>query len=86
MAACNFTIPIPGDATETFNKAKAAIEKQGGNFTGTEQGGEFDVTVMGYTIAGSFISKGKDLAVTISSKPIFISCDMVESFLKGKLA
>ena len=67
-------------------EAKAAIEKQDGHFTGDEESGNFDVTVMGNTIAGSYTSDGKELAIIIDTKPFFIPCEMVESFLKTKLA
>ena len=86
MSVCNFFIPIPGEPAETLNKAKAAIEKQDGHFTGDDESGNFDVTVMGNTIAGSYTSDGKELAIIIDTKPFFIPCEMVESFLKTKLA
>jgi hypothetical protein len=86
MSACNFNIPIPGSPEETLNRAKAAIEKQGGNFTGNEQSGQFDVNVIGNTIAGSYTIKGNELAIIIDTKPFFIPCDTVEAFLKSKLS
>ena len=85
MSVCNFNIPFTGEPTATLNKAKAAIEKQGGNFTGNEQSGKFDVTVVGNTIAGSYTVEGNELAIIIDTKPFFIPCDTVESFLKSKL-
>ncbi len=86
MSECNFSIPITGDSSETFNRARTAVEKQGGNFSGNEQSGQFDVTVMNNTIAGSYTANGMNLDIIISKKPFFIPCDMVESFLKSKLA
>ena len=85
MSACNFKIPFTGESTALLNKAKAAIEKQGGDFSGNDQSGKFSVTAMGNTIAGSYIVEGKDMVMTIDTKPFFISCDMVESFLKSQL-
>lgn len=85
MSVCNFTIPITGDHNIVFSKARAAIEKQGGNFTGDDQSGQFDVTVMGNTIAGSYTVEGNDLIFLIAEKPFFIPCDLVESFLKSRL-
>ena len=86
MSACNFDIPFSGNPLETLDKAKVAIEKQGGNFTGDEQSGNFDLTVVGSTIAGSYKVMGNNLAIIIDTKPFFIPCDTVESFLKSKLA
>lgn len=85
MSACNFNIPFTGNPEEILNKAKLAIEKQGGNFTGDNKSGNFDVTALGNTVAGSYTVSGNNLAMVIDTKPFFISCDMVESFLKSKL-
>lgn len=86
MSACNFNIPFSGNPEEILSKAKATIEKQGGNFSGDEQGGKFDVTLIGNTIAGSYTVNGNELAIIIDTKPFFIPCDTVESYLKSKLA
>ena len=86
MSDCNFNIPFSGDPEEILNKAKAAIEKQGGNFNGDDQSGSFDVTAMGNTVSGSYTVTGNDLAIIIDHKPFFIPCEMVENFLKSKLA
>ncbi len=86
MSGCKFNIPFSGNPDEILNKAKAAIEKQGGQFTGDGQSGKFDVSAMGNTIAGSYTVNGNDLSIVIDNKPFFIPCDMVEGFLKSKLA
>jgi hypothetical protein len=85
MSACKFNIPFSGNPDEILNKAKATIEKQGGNFTGDAQAGKFDVSAMGNSIAGSYTVNGNELSIVIDSKPFFIPCDMVEGFLKSKL-
>jgi hypothetical protein len=41
---------------------------------------------VGSTIAGSYRVMGNNLAIIIDTKPFFIPCDTVESFLKSKLA
>ena len=71
MSVCNFNIPFSGDPAEKLGKVRAEIEKQGGNFTGDEQSGKFDVTVMGNTVAGSYSSDGKNLSIIIDKKPFF---------------
>jgi hypothetical protein len=86
MSACKFNIPFSGSAEEILNKAKATVEKQGGEFKGNNETGSFHVSAMGNTIAGSYAVTGNDIEMTIDTKPFFISCDMVESFLKSKLA
>lgn len=82
--ACRFKIPFSGPAPQVLNRARTAVEGQGGTFTGTETSGEFQVSVMG-SIKGSYTVMGNDLDIAIDSKPLFVSCGMIESFLKSKL-
>ena len=85
--ACNFTIPFSGNANDILSKAKAAIQGQGGSLTGNETAGDFDVSVFGNTIRGSYsIAAGNNLDIVIESKPFLIPCSTIESFLKNKLA
>ena len=85
MAACQFSIPFTGSPSEVINKAKAALQSQGGNFEGNEQGGNFDVTVFGSTIKGSFTVAGQNLEMIIDSKPFLLPCSTIESFLRNQL-
>lgn len=86
MADCNFSIPFSGSAEEVYQKAKAAVEKQAGNFSGDHQQGSFDVALMGNRIAGEYMVAGQDLQVTIHEKPFFVPCNAIESFLSKQLA
>jgi hypothetical protein len=83
MADCSFTIPFGQDASVLLNKIRSAIEKQGGTFDGDSTSGTFSVKVMG-TISGSYTIGGNNLTVTISSKPMFISCGQIESFMRAQ--
>ncbi len=85
MSDCNFKIPFTGSIEDTLNKAKSAVESQGGNFTRTETGGAFDVNILGNAIAGSYILHEQMLEMTILSKPFFIPCSTIESFLIKQL-
>jgi hypothetical protein len=85
MSACNFIIPFSGESKEILDKAKATIEKQGGNFTGDELSGNFDITLAGNTVKGSYTVTGNELTIIIDTKPFFVPCDMIESYLKSKL-
>lgn len=86
MSECNFSIPFTGTAEEVYGKAKAAVEKQGGSFSGDQQQGSFDVALMGNRIAGDYIVAGQDLQVSIHEKPFFVPCNAIESFLSKQLA
>lgn len=85
MSACNFDIPFSGDANFILAKAKTAVESQNGSFTGDESRGDFDVSVFGNTIAGSYIVNGQNLSIVINSKPFLIPCSTIQSFLTSKL-
>ena len=80
--ACNFSITFPGPATRILEKAKSAIEGQGGNFSGDLSSGTFSVKVMG-SISGSYTITGQVMNINIDSKPIFIGCGQIESFMKS---
>ena len=86
MSACNFTIPFSGDAEAILRKAKSAVESQGGNFAGDPSAGNFDVSVFGNTIAGSYNVNGQSLDITIDSKPFLVPCSTIESFLTKQLS
>ncbi len=85
MAACNFSIPFTGDALQVLNKARSTVQSQGGNFNGDINGGTFNVTVFGNTIAGSYFVTGQNMDIVIDSKPFLIPCSTIESFLKGQI-
>ena len=81
MADCTFQIPFKGDPSSVLNKARSAVHSQGGNFTGDEISGVFDVSVFGNKIAGSYNVSGQLLNLIIDSKPFMVPCSMIESFL-----
>lgn len=85
MSECKFSIPFPGNSTEVLNKAKAAVEKQGGKFNGNDHSGNFDVSVFGNSIAGSYEVSEQQLHITIHNKPFIIPCNAIESFLTKQL-
>ena len=85
MSGCKFNIPFSGSAEEILAKAKSAIESQGGNFTGDLTAGNFDVSLLSNTIAGNYSVEGQNLQLNIDSKPVFLPCNAIESFLIKKL-
>ncbi len=85
MSACNFTIPFSKSVTEILEKAKKTIESQNGTFTGDESAGNFDVSIFGNTVIGSYAVNGQDLNIDITEKPFLVPCSMIESYLKNNL-
>ena len=85
MSECNFIIPFAGEATIVLEKAKKAVEKQSGNFTGDTSQGNFDVSLFGQAIVGTYTVTGNDLNIVIESKPFMVPCNAIESFLKSQI-
>lgn len=83
--ACNFSIPISNDPEQVLNKARSAVQGQGGNFEGDTESGKFDVSVFGNKIVGFYRVTDSALSITITDKPFMISCGMIESYLKGQI-
>lgn len=84
MSNCSFSIPFTGSADDIFNRAKAAVEKQGGSFSGDASGGNFTISVFG-TINGSYSVSGQQLNIDIHDKPMMIPCAAIENALKSQL-
>ncbi len=85
MAACNFTLPFSGDAETVLDKAKKAVEKQSGSFTGDTSMGNFSVSFFGQEIIGTYTVAGSDLNIVIDSKPFMVPCNAIENFLKSQI-
>jgi len=83
--ACNFSIPFSGSPVDVLNRAKSAVNSQGGVFQGDVKTGSFDISVMGSSIRGSYVVVGQDLNITIDSKPFLIPCNTIEGFLRSQL-
>ncbi|MBC7936728.1 MAG: hypothetical protein H7Y86_15360 [Rhizobacter sp.] len=85
MAACTFTIPFSGSAETVLDKAKKAVEKQSGTFSGDASQGNFSVSFFGQEIVGGYTVTGNDLNIVIESKPFMVPCSAIESFLKSQI-
>ena len=84
MSKCNFSISFSGSAEEVYQKAKAAVERQGGNFNGDASSGSFSINVFG-TISGSYAVSGNQLNISIEDKPMMIPCGAIENVLKSQI-
>lgn len=85
MAACKFIIPYTGSAEETLSRAKSLMQSQGGTFEGDTTGGNFQVSVFGSTITGSYTVAGQDMTIIIEDKPFLVPCSTIEGFLRNQL-
>jgi hypothetical protein len=85
MSKCNFSISFSGTPADVYNKAKSAVEKQGGSFSGDMNGGSFRLNVFG-AISGSYTVAGQQLQITIDDKPMMIPCSAIENVLKSQIS
>jgi hypothetical protein len=85
MSKCNFSIDFSGSAEGIYNKAKAAVEKQGGTFNGDSNSGRFSINVFG-NITGSYTVSGNQLLIVIEDKPMMIPCAAIENALKSQIS
>jgi hypothetical protein len=83
--ACQFSIPFSGTSVDVLNRAKSAVQNQGGAFKGDQRSGAFQVNVLGSAIKGSYTVSGQELNITIESKPFLIPCNTIENFLRNQI-
>jgi hypothetical protein len=86
MSDCQFNIPFTGTPESVIQKARAAVEGQGGRFEGSTDAGSFEVSVFGNSLAGSYKTTGQQLEIIIHSKPFIIPCSAIESFLTKQIS
>jgi hypothetical protein len=84
MSSCRFTINFSLPVQEIIDKARSAIVGQGGVFNGDVSSGNFSVQFLG-SIAGEYTISGHEMNINITSKPMFISCSQIESFMRNQL-
>jgi hypothetical protein len=85
MDECSFKFNIGSNPAETINKVKMQIEKEGGNFTGNETEGNFNLPTPVGAIEGNYSVNGNELKIEISKKPAILPCSMIESELEKRL-
>jgi hypothetical protein len=85
MAKCNFSLPFSGPASAIIAKAKKSIEDQGGSFHGDDISGSFSVNSPVGGVYATYLIEGQNLNVAVTKKPIVLSCDKIEEFLRKQL-
>lgn len=85
MSACNFSLPFSGTPDEILRKSRELMERKGGSFSGDDQKGSFEITIIGCTISGSYVVVAEALVIDIENKPFFIPCETVETYLRDRL-
>ncbi|MDB5110173.1 MAG: hypothetical protein JWR67_1287 [Mucilaginibacter sp.] len=82
---CNFNITFTETVADFVTKIKTRIEGANGSFQGDETSGEFSVPTPIGKIEGNYSITGQDAAITITRKPILISCHAIEEYTNKSL-
>ena len=82
---CNFSFPFSGSAESVLDRARNAVQGQGGAFVGDQSSGTFQVSVFGSAIKGSYQINGQVLNIKIDSKPFIVPCSTIEGFLRNQI-
>jgi len=86
MANCNFKIPFDAAPKEVLATAKKTMEKYHGSFEGDVHSGHFRVPVGIGDIEGSYTITGHVMDITITKKPLIVTCSVIEKQLKKYMA
>ena len=81
-----FTINFTGDAAQLVAKAKTEIEAQDGTVTGDTNSGTISISlpIVG-KIEGTYKIKGQEIVITLTQKPQFVPCGMIEGKIREAL-
>lgn len=81
MAKCDFKVNFSGSAQELFDKVKALIQENNGTVHGGPTSGSFSVR----SITGTYSVSGQTVRIIITKKPFFISCSLIEKFVRSNV-
>ena len=79
MAKHSFSVPFSGTSQDIVAKAKAAIEKAGGQFNGNDGSGDFSVPTPAGTVKGKYAVAAQSFSVDITDKPFIVPGSTIES-------
>lgn len=86
MAACKFSLLLNEPAENVIEKAQKMVVSNGGQFNGDSSGGDFELSIFGSKIAGTYLISSGYMNIEITSKPFLIPCASLEGFLQMQLA
>lgn len=85
MRDCAFTIEFSGNADALVRKAKAALDAAGGTLDGDARSGDFAVKAGMISVSGSYQVEGTMMAVSITKKPVMLTCGRIEKEVRKYL-
>jgi len=82
---CRFTIPYSGPSDELVTRARSEIQGAGGSFAGDALHGNFEVKSPIGMIRGTYVLEANEISITITKKPLLVSCGRIERELREVL-
>lgn len=79
---CKFTIPYTMNIYELMELGIKEASDHEGHFNGNINSGDFNIAALGGRFVGYYSVNKNTINVTISSKPFFVPCFAIESFLR----
>ena len=87
MRSCDpFDVPVPGDLKSTLERVQTTIVGEGGQFAGDDVAGRFSGTSPLGPIEGRYTIQGESIRITITSKPMFVTCGAIEARIRQYFA
>lgn len=80
---CQFNIAFHANAESLIRRARQEIERTGGVFTGDTTQGTFKAKTPIGSIAGAYTITGQVITLSITKKPLLLSCRRIEKELAG---
>lgn len=81
MSKCNFSIDFTDSVEVLIQKAQSAITGAGGSFSGDAASGGFIIPTPVGKVTGSYAVESQVFHVSIEDKPIFLTCNKLETEL-----
>jgi hypothetical protein len=85
MAKCSISIDFSSPADQLVAQAQSAITGAGGQFSGNMQNGSFSISTPLGSVKGLYRIATQQINIDITDKPMFVSCDRIESELRKYL-
>ena len=77
--AHSFSVNFTGPALETLAKARGAIEKGGGTFSGDDKKGDFVVNTPAGKVKGTYAINEQTFTVNVTDKPFIVPASAIEA-------
>ncbi|HEX8332897.1 MAG TPA: hypothetical protein VF622_09755 [Segetibacter sp.] len=80
---CQFSLPLQGDPQSLLRRAESEIVSKGGAFNGDSSQGNFRAKTPIGSIEGAYQILESEIALTITKKPLLLSCRKIEKELRS---